>query len=152
MLDFFLSMHAEALCNVRLMTNDCNAVAMYQILGVGTELTGASKLGLHSYINLKILGGHVPVCPLYEYGPVQWLRHPPKIFLVLSSNSVSNISFKSQLQHFSKEYSLITNSNFGAYVFRNWVEEGIKKKRQQINFVITYLLYSLHQMQLIFLE
>ena len=25
--------------------------------------------GVHSYINLKILGGHVPVCPLYEYGP-----------------------------------------------------------------------------------
>ena len=86
---------------------------------------------------------------------MQWLGHPPKIFLVLSSNSESNISFKNflyQLQHFSKEYSLITNSNFGAYVCRNWVEEGIKKKRQQINFVITYLLYSLHQMQLIFPE
>ena len=25
--------------------------------------------GVHSYINLKILGGHVPVCPPYEYGP-----------------------------------------------------------------------------------
>ena len=25
--------------------------------------------GVHSYINLKILGGHVPECPPYEYGP-----------------------------------------------------------------------------------
>ena len=37
---------------------------------VGTQLTGASELGLRSYINLKILGGHVPVCPPYRYGPV----------------------------------------------------------------------------------
>ena len=36
---------------------------------VGTQLIGASELGVHSYINLKILGGHVPVCPLYRYGP-----------------------------------------------------------------------------------
>ena len=25
--------------------------------------------GVHSYINFKMLGGHVPVCPPYEYGP-----------------------------------------------------------------------------------
>ena len=31
--------------------------------------------GVHSYINLKILGGHVPVCPPYEYGPVNRLKN-----------------------------------------------------------------------------
>ena len=37
---------------------------------MGTQLTGASEIWVHSYINHKILGGHVPVCPPYEYGPV----------------------------------------------------------------------------------
>lgn len=41
---------------------------------VGTQLTGASKMGVHSYINLKILGGHVPVCPSYRYDPANTLQ------------------------------------------------------------------------------
>ena len=45
-----------------------SVVARYQILGGHTVNRGVGY-GVHNYINLKILGGHVPVCPPYEYGP-----------------------------------------------------------------------------------
>ena len=45
-----------------------SAVARCQILG-GHTVNRDVGYGVHSYINLKILGGHVPVCPPYEYGP-----------------------------------------------------------------------------------
>ena len=47
---------------------DHSAVARCQILG-GHTVNRDVGYGVHSYINLKILGGHVPVCPPYEYGP-----------------------------------------------------------------------------------
>ena len=46
----------------------CSAVARCQILGGHTVNRGVGY-GVHSYINLEILGGHVPVCPAYEYDP-----------------------------------------------------------------------------------
>ena len=49
--------------------NHYSAVARCQILG-GHTVNRDVGYGVHSYINLKILGGHVPVCPPYEYGPV----------------------------------------------------------------------------------
>ena len=45
-----------------------SAVVRCQILG-GHTVNRDVGYGVHSYINLKILGGHVPVCPPYEYGP-----------------------------------------------------------------------------------
>ena len=45
-----------------------SAVARCQILG-GHTVNRDVGYGVHSYINLKILGGHVPVCRPYEYGP-----------------------------------------------------------------------------------
>ena len=47
-----------------------SAVVRCQILG-GHTVNRDVGYGVHSYINLKILGGHVPVCPPYEYGPAQ---------------------------------------------------------------------------------
>ena len=46
-----------------------SAVARYQILG-GHTVNRGIEYDVHHYVNLKILGGHVPVCPPYEYGPV----------------------------------------------------------------------------------
>ena len=45
-----------------------SAVVRCQILG-GHTVNRDIIYGVHSYINIKILGGHVPVCPPYEYGP-----------------------------------------------------------------------------------
>lgn len=45
-----------------------SAVARCQILG-GHTVNRDVGYGVQNYINLKILGGHVPVCPPYEYGP-----------------------------------------------------------------------------------
>ena len=54
-----------------IIMQDCSssAVARCQILG-GHTVNRDVGYGVHSYINLKILGGHVPVCPPYEYGTV----------------------------------------------------------------------------------
>ena len=41
---------------------------------MGTKLTGASEMGVHRYINLKTLGGHVPVCPQHSYGPANTIQ------------------------------------------------------------------------------
>ena len=45
-----------------------SAVVRCQILG-GHTVNRDVGYGVHSYINLKILGGHVPVRPPYRYGP-----------------------------------------------------------------------------------
>ena len=57
-----------------------SAVARCQILG-GHTVNRDVGYGVHSYINLKILGGHVPVCPTYKYCPVGISEmNPVKIF------------------------------------------------------------------------
>ena len=35
----------------------------------GHTINRDDRYGVHIYINLMILGGDVPVCPPYEYGP-----------------------------------------------------------------------------------
>ena len=56
----------------------CSAVARCQILG-GHTVNRDVGYGVHSYINLKILGGHVPVCPPYKYGPeLLFIHQNPK--------------------------------------------------------------------------
>ena len=56
-----------------------SAVARCQILG-GHTVNRDVGYGVHSYINLKILGGHIPMCPLYKYSPVFGIDWEKKIF------------------------------------------------------------------------
>ena len=67
---------------------------------MGTLLTGALELGVHNYINLKILGGHMPVCPPYEYGPATNLENT-HFFLVslLESQSKGCVNPTFDLAH-----------------------------------------------------
>ena len=63
-------MPAKSVPKFYYITHLCSAVARCQILG-GHTVNRDVGYGVHSYINLKILGWHVPVCPPYEYGPVE---------------------------------------------------------------------------------
>ena len=53
----------------------------------GHTVNRAVGYGVHSYINLKILGGHVPVCPPYEYGPDAVHVHRMSFYLLIENKT-----------------------------------------------------------------
>ena len=67
-----------------------SAVVRCQILG-GHTVNRDVGYGVHSYINLKILGGHVPVCPPYRLKILT-----QKVDLLRKSATFLNFSWKSR--------------------------------------------------------
>ena len=87
-----------------------SAIGRCQILG-GHTVNRDIRYWVYSYINLKILGGHVPVCPPYEYGPAQhsildWRFYHIYAVFYKSTNVVNQRRWQSATWPVSKQWTV----------------------------------------------